>query len=331
MIEIGKKRGNDFMAVRRLAQSLREQRIDIVQSHNWGTLLEVVIARRLAGTPLHIHAERGTVLGMVEGKGMRHWLRARAMSLGLAQVDKVMSNSHAVACRVQERCGFSAQRIEVIPNGVPELCLKDRQAVRQRVRSELRAGSDSVLVGSVGRLVEVKGFDVAVTAFAEVLYRQPNVHLVLVGDGPERDRLSRVASDLGIAPKVHLVGRHADVAPWLAAFDIYLNSSHSEGMSQSIIEAMAAGLPIVATDVGENSRLIGRPELQCGLLCASKDSNSLAGSLLDLLNDIPQREAFSRSAAQCHAKFYSESVFLGSVESLYQRAISDAKFDHLHN
>lgn len=320
VIELQKRSGNDLRAVLRLAKVLSQHGVDILQSHNWGTLIEGVIARRLSHTPVHIHAERGTVLGMVEPKGAKHWVRSVAMAQALKRVDRVISNSSAVAERVQERCGYDASRITIIPNGVPPFALDDREGVRRRLRSQIGLDETSVLIGSVGRLAKVKGFDVAIAAFAALSVDYPKAHLLLVGDGPEQAHLARLAEDSGLSSRIHLVGHQANVQPWLASMDIYLNSSRSEGMSQSIVEAMSAGLPVVATDVGDSDRMIACPGFECGLIAASESVSSLESTLRTILVDKNKRELFSRNALERHSSQYSAQTFRIAIERIYQQS-----------
>ena len=321
IFEIGKKSGNDLMAVHRLSRCLSNNKIDILQSHNWGTLLEAVFARKSASTPFHIHAERGTVLGMVEARGLRHWLRARAMAMALKRVNRVISNAHAVAARVHQRCGYSEQKIEVIPNGVPNLCFKDLQNDRRQVRTELGLDCQAILIGSVGRLEMVKGFKYAIEAFANMPPSHSNSHLVLVGDGLERENLTRLTHRYGVSQQVHFVGRQANVNRWLAACDIYVNSSLSEGMSQSIIEAMAAGLPIIATDVGDSAQILSDADDQIGLCVRSADANALTIAFKRLVAEPKLREVFSARSKRKHSRYYSEEIQIKTYRNLYQSVV----------
>ncbi len=325
IVEIGKRPGTDPLAIGRLAHVLRERRIDLVQSHNWGTLIECVLARKLAGTRFHVHAERGTVLGMVNPQGLRHTLRAAAMKRALRTVDRVISNAEAVAQRVQARCGYPAQFITIIPNGVPKTTDELREADRDAIRRRLGVAEHEIVIGSVGRLAPVKGFDLALRAFEKLQQRHSPVHFLLVGDGPEADALTELTSALGLAGKVHLVGRQERAEVWLSAMDIYVNSSHSEGMSQSIIEAMAAGLPIVATDVGDSAVLITKAELPCGVICPPSEVDSLAECFDRLVSDMSARRELAQNAIRCHASFYSEEVLIASIQTLYDEVLSRAK------
>src|SRR5690606_36596694 len=137
------------------------------QSHNWGTLVECVFARKLVHTPYHVHAERGTVMGMVDAGGLRYSLRAAAMRMALRPVDRVISSAHAVAHRVEQRSGFPASRIQIISNGVLGVAAENRAAIRREIRQQLGISEHAFLMGSVGRLSHVKGYDLALRAFAD--------------------------------------------------------------------------------------------------------------------------------------------------------------------
>ncbi|MEE2936848.1 MAG: glycosyltransferase [Planctomycetota bacterium] len=321
IIEIKKRSGNDFRAVRRLAKVLATQKADILQSHNWGTLMEGGVARRLANTPYHIHAERGTVLGVVEPAGVKHWIRAVAMGRALRRVDQVLSNSEAVAARVQQRCGYPSDKIVIVPNGVPTIAQCDAERLREQMRAQLGLQQNSTLIGSVGRLAKVKGFDIAVSAFSHLAAEMPDLQLLLVGDGPERDRLEAASVQAGMNERVHMVGRQPDVVPWLAAMDVYFNSSLSEGMSQSIVEAMSVGLPVVATEVGENVNLVKDPDSPCGLICEPNSAESLASSLRAIVKDETQQKWFGNNSRRRHASHYSSSALNDCFESLYLKTV----------
>ena len=322
VIEIEKRPGNDLSAVRRLVSVLKSNQIHLVQSHNWGTLLETAVARKLARVPKHIHAERGTVLGAIDSRGWKQRFRAVLMRAALSSVDYVVSNSHAVATRVQDRCGYPLSRIAVIPNGVPSYSTEGRGESRRKVRQLLGIAEEVTLLGSVGRLHEVKGFDVLLRAMTSVCSGPNSVHLVIVGEGEQRNYLQRISVEEKISDRVHLVGHCADVASWLSALDVFINSSRSEGMSQSMIEAMSAGLPIVATDVGDARRLIRRTDLLCGEICPVDDAAGLAKSINTLLADKSTRRRYSQAALECHSKFYSETSLNESMEALYLQGLA---------
>jgi len=319
IVELHKKPGNDWRVVGRLTKALRDHGIDIVQSHNWGTLMETTLARRRARTPVHVHAERGTVLGNAHGRGPRHWLRAKAMRWALERVDTVMSNAASVAARVEETCGYPAERVHIIPNGVERPPVDDPATARGQVRKQLRIPESAFAIGSVGRLHPVKGFDIAVEAISQLIQNGRDAHLILVGDGPEESRLRNLVESLHLQSRVHFPGRRTDIGRWLAAMDVFVNTSHSEGMSQSLVEAMASGLPLVVTDVGDNPDLVGDGDTACGCTIPSGEATAVAGVLLRLACDEPLRTQYSHRSRERHRAEFGFGQMIGRFESLYER------------
>ena len=319
LVELKKRAGNDFASIRRLASVLGDYKVNIVQSHNWGTLIETVIARKIAGIDHHIHAERGTVLGQVTAHGWKHHVRSFAMKAALKTVDRVMSNSHAVAQRVESRCGYAAKRITIIPNGVEGFPDCDQHLAKKRIQNQLGIKADAVMVGSVGRLEHVKGYDVLMDAFS--LIHDKDAQLILVGDGKQKTSLCELARQSGVEHRVHLVGHQNDVSNWLAALDIYVNSSRSEGMSQSIVEAMSLGLPIVATEVGDAKRMLLRGAKPGGLICDPSDAAAMSQAIQDLITDTTLRNELGKNSLACHRKHYTEATFNHSFSEMYKQVI----------
>lgn len=317
VVEIKKRPGNDISAIGRLSRVLKKHQIGLVQSHNWGTLLETAVARKLAGVTKHIHAERGTVLGTINKKGIKHWIRGLAMRSALWSVDKTMSNALAVAERVESACGYRAGRITIIPNGVPSPTKPGRQTEGQQIRKSLGIGKESILVGTVGRLHRVKGFDVLIEAFEIAGNACADIHLVIVGDGDQKEALNQIAKDRGISNRIHLVGHQQSVSNWMSAMDIYVNSSRSEGMSQSIVEAMAVGLPIIATDAGDARRMIAREKETCGVICPINDSKAIAAAIEEFSASESLRDDLSKVAIRVHKNHYSETTFHDRIEAFY--------------
>lgn len=319
IVELKKRPGNDWRIIGKLAGALRERQIDVVHSHNWGTLLETTLARKRARTPVHIHAERGTVLGRVQGSGIRFRLRAMAMRWALNRVDTVMSNAVSVAGRVEEACGYSAELIHIIPNGVERPPVENEAKARQQIREEFGIPQSAFVAGSVGRLHAVKGFDIAVQAIDELRRGDREIHLLLVGDGPEEEKLRELVQSLDLNGLVHFAGRRDDIGRWLAAMDIFINTSHSEGMSQSLVEAMAAGLPLVVTDVGDSRLLAGEGEQSCGIVVPPNDAAALARAVMRLSEAPPSINDLARTAQFRHDKRFSVQRMADGFESLYLR------------
>ncbi|MGD9857241.1 MAG: glycosyltransferase [Planctomycetaceae bacterium] len=317
ILEVHKRAGNDPQALFRLARVLRDREIDLVHSHNWGTLVETTLARRWAGVPVHVHSERGTVLGDLDLAGSRRWVRSAAMRWSLGRADAVVSNAFATAGKVERMSGYPAERMIVIPNGVTCPSVSDRDGARAAIHRDLQIGSDAIVIGSVGRLVAVKNFGMAIDAVAELHRRDVDLHLLLVGAGPEQSALSRHAAASGIARRVHLVGHQDDFGRWMAAMDLYVNCSNSEGMSQSIGEAVAMGLPLIVTDVGDNARFLDS-ESPCGEVVPAGDVPMLCQAISRFSGCRRRMVEFGRAAAEQHRLKYSLDAMIRSYAELYE-------------
>ena len=179
--------------------------------------------------------------------------------------------------------------------------------------------ADAVLVGSVGRLKHVKGYDILIDAFGQI--PDKNAQLVLIGDGSEKESLKNLVKHRRIENRVHFVGHQNDVSNWLAALDIYVNSSRSEGMSQSIVEAMSIGLPIVASDVGDAKRMLLREPKSSGVICDPNEPSAMAQVIQSLVADTTLRNELGRNSLACHRNYYTESIFNHSFREMYEQVV----------
>ena len=225
--------------------------------------------------PAVIHTEHG-----------KHYAsRPRTRWLGRLSgrfVDRFCCVSGDVADEVEACRVVPKGKIRVIPNGIDT----DRFAGAVNpaaVRVELGVPPGVPLVGTVGRLNEVKRQDRLIRGFAAMLGRFPEAHLVLIGDGPLMSELRLLAEGLGIGPRVHFAGYRADPERVLGALDVFALTSRSEGMPLAVLEAWAAGVPVVASRVG------GLPEMiddgRTGLLVDAEDVGALAAAIGGLIDD----------------------------------------------
>jgi glycosyltransferase involved in cell wall biosynthesis len=191
--------------------------------------------------------------------------------------------------------GIRADRIVVIPNAVTPL---DTSSVnRIEVRKELGLEEGNIFLLSVGRLTYQKGHEFLVQAMPEVIRRFPNVKAGICGDGPLRAQLESQILELGLSDQVRLFGMRDDVSPLVAAADLFVLPSRWEGLSRALMEAMAAGLPVVATCVDGIKDLV--TDGVHGLLFPKENSGELAHSILQLLAD-PEKRKRLGAAAQAH-------------------------------
>ncbi len=268
---------------RRFAALLRGLELDALHSHLVGPIVAAAPAARWAGLR-HV----GTLHDM-------HTLQERPFNIRLLQLAGALgtrlaavSGEVAAACRAGGRFGFS--QLETVVNGIAPAPPVDRA----RMRAALGVPPDAVVITCVGRMVELKCHRNLIEAFARL--GLPNAWLMLVGDGPLRAELARQAEAAGAARQILFTGERSDVSAVLAASDLFTLASRTEGLSRSILEAMAAGLPAVVTRVGGNPELVADGE--SGLLVPPNDVAALAQALRTLAEDGGLRSRFGAAARQ---------------------------------
>ena len=188
--------------------------------------------------------------------------------------------------------GFPARRVKVIHNGIDVGPLPGAQ-MRARVRSELGVTDDVVVVGTVARLDPVKDLLTLIRAIGLQSCERAPMVLLVVGDGSERARLEASVREIGAESCVRFLGHREDARELLAGCDVYASSSISEGISLTILEAMAAGLPIVATQVGGTPEIV---DATCGRLVPARDPDALGRALAALANDAALRATLGHGA-----------------------------------
>jgi glycosyltransferase involved in cell wall biosynthesis len=168
-------------------------------------------------------------------------------------------------------------------------------------------------VGSLGRLAPQKGYDVLVRALAEL----PDVNAVIVGDGEERKRLHALATELGVSERLHILGWESDPRNYLTSFDLFVLPSRYEGFPLSIVEAMQAGLPVVASDVGSVAEALDGE--RAGLLVAPDDVGALVRAIAGLLADEERRARLGAHAREVALARYTSRAMADGFMRLYER------------
>lgn len=275
---LGRRPGADWTCTQRLADLLRRERVDLLQAHQYTPFFYGLTARLLYRRPPILFTEHG--------RAFPDYPRPKRMianRLLLERRDRVVGVGQAVCQAVIHNEGIPARRVAVIYNGINLAAFADGVAQRDVIRQALGVGDRDFVMILVGRLDPLKDHATAIRTLEEVRRRRPDARLVLVGDGPERGRIESVIARQQLAPYVRLLGLRSDVARLLSAADLFLLTSVSEGIPLAVIEAMAAGLPVVATHVGGVGEVVQDGET--GLLAPSGDPAAVAGQVLRIAAD----------------------------------------------
>jgi len=312
VLEMHKQSGRNWRVIGRLADRFRVERVDIVHSHNWSTFLYSVLAARVAGVPIVVHGEHGKD---DTARHPRRILISRILAMG---VERVCAVSRDLAEEVVRDWKVPAERVVWIPNGVDLDAFGGRQDT-DSVRDEFGLAHDDLVMMNTGGFRAIKDHTTLLRAFALVHRAEPRARLLLVGQGnadDPRGGLDREAAALGVADAVRFAGVRTDVARLLRACEVYVNSSRYEGMSNTILEAMAAGKPVVATAVGGNPDLVG--DGVTGFLVPPADPETMAGRILDLLRQAPLRERMGAAARARMEATHSMPAMVRAYANLYQ-------------
>jgi glycosyltransferase involved in cell wall biosynthesis len=264
-----------------LSRVIKERQIDVVHCHHYSPFVYGLLATVLHPRVRLVFTEHGRLTDGLPSRKRR--LVNPMLSRWPAQLCAVSADllQHMIAE------GFSGHRLQVVYNGI-DAGERPRPAQRQAARAALGVPDDALVVGTVGRLDPVKNLAALLRAQVALLAAQPSARLVIVGDGPEREALHAEANNLGLAGRVVFAGYRADVRALMPAFDVYANSSTYEGVSLTILEAMAAGLPVVATRVGGNPEVV--IEGETGRL-VGRHAGALGSALVELAANPRTREA----------------------------------------
>jgi glycosyltransferase involved in cell wall biosynthesis/protein-tyrosine-phosphatase len=314
---IDERSNNGFQIVMALAGFFKAHRINLVHTHRYKDNLLGILAAKLARVPRVVR----TIHGLMEP--MRGWRHAKYRvfetidRLALWHFGDIVIAVSRHTANALKASGYRPSSIRCIHNGVD---LSGVRGVRDRdeVRRELGLATDAILIGTVGRLTEVKAQDDFLRAAVSILEQQPAARFLIVGDGPLESGLRRLTAELGLTRQVVFAGGRSDVFDLTAAMDVFVLPSLAEGMPMALLEAMTLGTPVVATAVG------GVPEIvthrSSGLLVPPRDPRALASACLEA-TDGQLARLMCAGARQVVAAGFSRETNGGKVMEAY-RAIA---------
>lgn len=308
-----KEHGADYFAFRKVARLLRELRIDVIHTHNTQPFFDGTIGAVLAGVRTVVHTDHARAFP----DKLRYMVAEWAMSLYAYRVVGCSEHTSQQLMRYEK---ISKRKIVTIPNGIDgsrfELTI-DRQAKRR----ELGIHEQGSVIGLAVRLSDQKGITFLLQAMPRILAKHPDTTLLIAGDGDLRMDLERETQQLGIAARVKFCGPRKDIPELLKLLDLYVLPSKWEGLPMVILEAMAAGCPIVATDVGGNSTAV--VDGVTGALVPPQDPGALADAIIRLLDSPDLQKSYAANGKNRFRERFSAETMARQYERLYLRRPAD--------
>ena len=302
----------DRQTVRAIRKLIRTEQVDILHSHGYKADIYGYLATRRLGIPITAtrHNQRG----------LRHTLAIRLYEffdiLFLRHFNAVAAVSDLIAEELL-RAGVAPQKVAVIGNGID---LSRFAGASPTLSEELNKGQ-RLLIGTAGRLIPQKGIEYFLMAASEVLKEFPSLLFGIVGEGPHRSTLERLIKDLGIKRSVVFTGPRADMPNVYASLDVFVLPSLEEGMPMTVLEALASGLPVIATKVGAVTKLVF-PN-QTGILVRPREAKDLAAALISLIEDPELRVRLGQNGRSLVRNEYSSSVMSQGYLRLYEGLLNE--------
>lgn len=300
----------DWRWVLRFKRLLQEEKVDLIHAHEFDANVQGTFVAAMTGIPL---------VATVHGKNY-FWerLRRRLAYRWVNREATMVAVSENLKQFIVDKVGASPDRIKVIYNGV-DVLPNYEQADVDRCRKELGISKTDHIVGVVGNLYPVKGHQYLIDGIPLILEKTPNTSFLFAGRGQLESQLKEQVHRLGLDRRVHFLGLRQDISRILAMLDVFVLPSLSEGLSMAILEAMIAGKPVVATQVGGNPELVLAGET--GYLVPPQDSRALALSLTTLLMNREQALQFGMKGKSRAEGQFSLRTMVQAYQSLYEECL----------
>lgn len=307
----------DWTYLKRIATLIREHRINVVCAHLFGAAVYGALLSAYLRLPLISVLHGVSDFGSNQRfAGLKSWLvRSRSRS--------VVFVSESLRSTLAPKLQVAVESTAVIYNGVDTSRLTPARS--NELRRRLGLPDHAILIGSVGNIRPAKGYDVLLKAAKILCAQNPQVHFVIAGQPqqPLQAALERERDEYGLGSRVHFIGMQHDVAGFLHGVDAYLLSSTSEGFSIACVEAMACGLPIVATRCGGPEEILA--DGATGLLVANRDPEAISDALKRVLADPALRATLGSNARQAAIERFSVERMLDSYQALFQAALAPSR------
>lgn len=317
VIELHKKPGKDLSIYPRFLRLMRKLKPQILHTRNLGTI-DLAPIGALARVPIRVHGEHGWSADDPKGLNPRHRLIRRLCDWSISQYVAVSAD---IAQWLGDVIAVRTSKVRHICNGVD---IDKFSSVGAKAVLPFEGGDDRFVIGSIGRMDPIKNFDLLLDAIAQLVAHHKNlrdvIRVVLVGDGPELSPLRQRAQSLGVSDIVYFPGARSDVADIMRCMDLFVLPSRNEGISNTVLEAMASGLPVIATNVGGNPELVA--DCETGALIEANDAQAIAQAITRYLGNHRLLRDHGLAARESVERRLSLPSMVTSYQEMYDEMLS---------
>lgn len=302
-----KENGTDYFSFLKVAKILRDEKVDVIHTHNTQPFIDGTIGALLSGVKAIIHTDHARDFPDKKRYMIAEWLMSKFAY-------KVVGVSEHTSQNLIKYEKISPSKIITIPNGI-DGSVYNANINAEAKRSELGIKKEGPIIGLGVRLAEQKGITYLLQAMPEIIKAFPDISLVIAGEGELEDALQDESRELGITDNTYFVGPRLDMDELLKLFDLYVLPSLWEGLPMVLLETMAAGCPVVATNVGGNYMAITHGEN--GSLINPRSSKLLAEEVVKLLNNKELRNSYISNGYKTFESKFSSKIMMEQYQKLY--------------
>ena len=312
---------DEIRALWALIRLFRREEPVLVHTHTSKAGVLGRIAAWFARVPVVVHTPHGHVFYGHFG-AFTSWCFLQVERTLSRVTDRIIALTESERSDHLDRLVGTIDQFAVVPSGIDLNRFSQARVNGRQVPEWFGCPSDAIIVGSVGWLTDVKGHRYLLEAAKKITQTRPGLHIVIVGSGNQHDALQQQATQLGLEASVHLLGHRDNIETCLAGFDLFVLPSSNEGMGRALIEAMAAGLPVIATKVGGIPALVNHGVN--GLLVPSGDAQALADALRSILEHPDMARKLGEAARQSIGARFGASNMVRAIETLYEETLREA-------
>jgi len=316
VIELHKRPGNDVRLPLRIAMRAQKYGVNVLHARGWPAMVETIVAARLAQVRATVYGFHGKGIPELKGLTLRRRLTQKIV---IRAYSRVVTLNRRMQADLAAECGIATDRIHTIANGVDIEAFKphpDRRAIRER----FNLPSNRFIIGNVARLDPVKNHEIILKAMNSALVKRLDALFLLVGDGPHYAMLKRKIEELGLDRNVRLFGYSDCIAELLNCMDVYIQSSFYEGFSNTVLEAMACGVPILATDVGGTGDIMSDGEE--GYFFMPTDHEHLVSLVMRLARDCNLRRTLGTKGRRRATIQFPVQAMVRNYENIYSELLA---------